>query len=56
MINAILDYDEIERLNEEIFKEEQEDAWNCPNRSRKNPYLCDRCSIIDACYSIPDEY
>ena len=49
--------EEMERqLNEEIFAEEQEQALHCSHRSHMSHYVCDGCSIIDACYSIPDEH
>ena len=48
--------DEIQKLNEEVFEEEQKQAYDCPHRHHMNHYLCDGCSITAACCSIPDEY
>ena len=56
MLSRELDRDEIQRLNEEIFKEEQERASDCPYFGHGNHYTCDGCNIIEACSSIPTEY
>ena len=48
--------EEIQRLNEEIFNEELEQAMNCSHCGHINHYTCDGCGVSEACSTLSNGY